>query len=47
MKLLVSHGADANIHGGSDSWSPLFYASMAGIHFGFLCDYIIWSAYSI
>ncbi len=29
-RLLVSHGADVNLHGGSDSWTPLFYAAMAG-----------------
>ena len=28
--VLVAHGADINLHGGSDSWTPLFYAAMAG-----------------
>lgn len=30
MRVLVSHGADLNVHGGSDGWTPLFYAAMAG-----------------
>ena len=30
VKLLVTHGANINLHGGSDWWTPLFYASMAG-----------------
>ena len=29
-RVLVSHGAHVNLHGGSDSWTPLFYAAMAG-----------------
>lgn len=31
VRVLVSHGADLNLHGGSDGWTPLFYAAMAGI----------------
>lgn len=30
VRVLVSHGADLNVHGGSDGWTPLFYAAMAG-----------------
>ena len=29
--LLVSHGADVNLHGGSDGWTPLLYSAMAGM----------------
>ena len=31
VKLLVTHGANINLHGGSDWWTPLFYAAMAGL----------------
>ena len=30
VQLLVSYGATVDIRGGSDSWTPLFYAAMAG-----------------
>ena len=30
VELLISHGADVNLHGGCDGWTPLFYAAMAG-----------------
>ena len=30
MELLISHGADVNLRGGCDGWTPLFYAAMAG-----------------
>ena len=30
VRALASHGADLNLHGGSDGWTPLFYAAMAG-----------------
>lgn len=31
VQLLVSHGSHVDIHGGSDAWTPLFYAAIAGI----------------
>ena len=30
MELLISHGADVNLRGGCDGWTPIFYAAMAG-----------------
>ena len=30
VQLLISHGADVNLPGGRDGWTPLFYAAMAG-----------------
>ena len=30
VKILVTHGANINLHGGSDWCTPLFYAVMAG-----------------
>ncbi len=30
MQLLVSHGASIDLRGGTDSWTPLMYAAMAG-----------------
>ena len=30
MQLLISHGADVNLRGGCDGWTPIFYAAMAG-----------------
>ena len=30
VKLLVEHGANVNLIGGSNQWSPLFYAAVSG-----------------
>ena len=30
VKLLIEHGADVNIRGGSNQWTPLFYAAQSG-----------------
>ena len=30
VKLLIEHGADVNIIGGSNQWTPLFYAAQSG-----------------
>lgn len=30
VKLLVEHGADVNITGGTKQWTPLFYAAQSG-----------------
>jgi ankyrin repeat protein len=30
VELLISHGADVNLRGGCDGWTPIFYAAMAG-----------------
>lgn len=30
VKLLVEHGADVNIKGGTNQWTPLFYAAQSG-----------------
>ena len=30
MQSLISHGANANLRGGCDGWTPLFYAAIAG-----------------
>ena len=30
VELLILHGADMNLHGGADGWTPLFYAAMSG-----------------
>ena len=30
VELLISHGADVNLRGGCDGWTPLFYAALAG-----------------
>ncbi|XP_065919951.1 ankyrin-3-like isoform X2 [Dysidea avara] len=30
VKLLVEHGADVNLIGGSNQWTPLFYAAVSG-----------------
>ena len=30
MERLISHGADVNLRGGCDGWTPIFYAAMAG-----------------
>lgn len=31
VKVLVAHGASIDLRGGSDSWTPLMYAAMAGM----------------
>ena len=30
VKLLVENGANVNLIGGSNQWSPLFYAAVSG-----------------
>ena len=30
VKLLIEHGADVNIIGGNNQWTPLFYAAQSG-----------------
>jgi len=30
VKLLVEHGADVNFRGGTNQWTPLFYAAQSG-----------------
>lgn len=30
VRVLVAHGASIGLRGGSDSWTPLMYAAMAG-----------------
>ena len=30
-RLLVAHGADVNLHGGSDSWTPLSHGWLVGL----------------
>lgn len=31
VQVLVAHGASIGLRGGSDSWTPLMYAAMAGM----------------
>ena len=31
VKLLLSHGANVNLPGGVDNWTPLFFAALAGM----------------
>ena len=30
VEVLISHGANVNLRGGCDGWTPVFYAAMAG-----------------
>ena len=30
VQLLISYGANVNLRGGCDGWTPVFYAAMAG-----------------
>ena len=32
VRVLVAHGASIDLQGGSDSWTPLMYAAMAGMY---------------
>ena len=41
MRLLVANGASIDLHGGSDSWTPLMYAAMAGMWY-ILCVIIVY-----
>lgn len=38
VRVLVSHGASIGLRGGSDSWTPLMYAAMAGALYGWHLD---------